>query len=64
MSICSKDIERKLNSDYDFVTNLSKMTGDNPNLDLININAYIKFGKIISICSQDVENEIMNKIQP
>ena len=29
----------------------------NPNLDLNNINAYTKFGEIISICSQDIERK-------
>ena len=28
---------------------------NNPNLDLININALYKFGEIQSICSQDIE---------
>ena len=36
------------------VTNLRKMTGNNPNLhvhvDLVNMNSYIKFGEIMSIC--------------
>ena len=27
------------------------------NLDPMNINAYIKFGEILSICSQDIECE-------
>ena len=27
----------------------------NSNLDLININAYTKFGEILSICSQNIE---------
>ena len=27
------------------------ITGNNPNLDIVNINAYTKFGEIISICS-------------
>ena len=31
---------------------------NNPNLDLININAYTKFGEILSICSQDIECKI------
>ena len=40
-------------------TKLQKMTGNNPNLDLVNINAYIKFGEtpidlVLSICSQDI----------
>ena len=33
------------------------MTGNNPNLDLVDINAHTKFGQIISICSQDIERE-------
>ena len=32
---------------------------NNPRLDLINMNVYIKFWKILSICSQDIEG---NKI--
>ena len=33
------------------------MSCDNPNVDLVNINAYIKFGEILSICSQDIERK-------
>ena len=33
------------------------MTGNNPNIDCANINAYIKFGEIPSICSQDIERK-------
>ena len=33
------------------------MTGNSPNLDLININAYIKFGEILSIYFQDIERK-------
>ena len=29
---------------------LQKITSNNPNLDLVNINAYTKFGEILSIC--------------
>ena len=29
----------------------------NPNQDLVNINAYAKFGQILSICSQDIERK-------
>ena len=32
-----------------------KKTGNNSNLDLANMNAYIKFGEFLSICSQDIE---------
>ena len=31
------------------------MTGNNPNLDIVNMYAYIKFGEILSICSPDIE---------
>ena len=40
---------------HNSVTKLRKMTGNNPNLYLVNINAYIKFGQILSIRSQDNE---------
>ena len=33
---------------------------DNPELELVNMNAHIKFGEIMSICSQAIErNEIL-----
>ena len=31
------------------------MTGNNPNLDLVNMNAFIKVGEILSISSQNFE---------
>ena len=33
------------------------MTCNNPKLDLVNMNAYIKFGETLSICSQDIERK-------
>ena len=33
------------------------MIYNNPNLDLVNINAYKKFGKILSFCSLDMEQK-------
>ena len=39
------------------VLNLRKIMRTNPNLDLININAYMKFGQIIFISSQDIERK-------
>ena len=33
------------------------MTGINHNLDLVNMNDYIKFGQTLSICSQDIERK-------
>ena len=37
--------------------NLQKMTCTDPKIDVANINAYIKFGEILSICSQDIERK-------
>ena len=34
-----------------------KMTGKNPKLDLVNVNAHTKFGQILSIGSQDIERK-------
>ena len=36
---------------------LAKMMCSNPNVDLVNMDAYIKFGEILSICSQDFEGK-------
>ena len=36
---------------------MQKMSCDNPNIDLVNMNAYIKFGEILSISSQDIERK-------
>ena len=33
------------------------MTWNNPKLHLVNMNVYIKFGEILSICSQDIEQK-------
>ena len=33
------------------------MTGNNPKLDLVNVNVHTKFGQILSICSQDIERK-------
>ena len=42
---------------HNSVTNLQKVTVNNPNLDFVNKNDYIKFGQILSICSQDIERK-------
>ena len=62
LSICSQDIEWKQNSGinqgpYYSGTNLQKIMSNTPNLDLVNINAHIKFGEFLSICSQDIEQK-------
>ena len=36
---------------------LRKMTGNNPRLDLVNVNVHTKFGQILSIRSQDIERK-------
>ena len=37
--------------------NVLKMTCNNPKLDLARMNAYIKFGEILPIGSQDMERK-------
>ena len=45
---------------HDSGTNVKKMMCDNPKLDLVNMNAYIKFGENISVSSQNMSgNEII-----
>ena len=41
------------------------MTGNNPKLDLVNVDVHTKFGQILSIRSQDIErkNEILTSIK-
>ena len=36
-------------------TSLRNLSFYDPNLDIINVNLYTKFGKILSISSQDIE---------
>ena len=36
---------------------LRKMTGNNPKLDLVNDDMHTKFGRILSIRSQDIEQK-------
>ena len=40
---------------HNSLTNLQKMTANNPNVDFVSINSYIKFCQNMSICSQDIE---------
>ena len=40
------------------------MTGNNPKLDLVNVDVHTKFGQILSIRSQDIERkEILTSIK-
>ena len=36
---------------------LQKMAGQNPKLDLVNVDVHTKYGQILSICSQDIEQK-------
>ena len=36
---------------------LRKMTGNNPKLDLVNVEVHTKFGQILLICSQYIEGK-------
>ena len=38
-------------------TSVRKMLSNNPNVDLVNINAYIKFGEVLLICCQAIERK-------
>ena len=42
--------------------NLRKMMYINPNVDLVNINEYTKFGQILSIGSEDIEQKLNSDI--
>ena len=68
LSIRSQGIERKQNSDvnigpskgnkgHNSIKILRKMMGNNPKLDLVNVDLHTKFGQILSICSQDNERK-------
>ena len=56
-SICSQDIEQKLNSDVNQVAKLRKMTIYNPNVDLVNDSVYTKFGLSKSVLKIFNKNE-------
>ena len=42
---------------HNTVTNVQKITANNPNIELVSINSYIKFGQNLSICSKDIERK-------
>ena len=46
-----------ITKDHNCVVYLQKLTRNNPNLDLVNVNAYGKFYLILSIHSQDIEQK-------
>ena len=52
-----KDIERKRNSGEIKGKNELKIICNNPNLDIVNINAHKTFGKNLSFYSKDIERK-------
>ena len=54
--LSGNEILRSING-RNSVANLRNLTLYNPNLDLINVNVYTKFGQILSIGSQDIERK-------
>ena len=46
-----------VNQGHNSSTNMLKRMCNNPKLDLVNMNAYIKFGENLSICSQNIEGK-------
>ena len=46
----NQDIVKSING-HNYITNFRKMTGNNPNLDLVNIKTHKRFGQILSISS-------------
>ena len=57
LSILSGNIILTSIKGHNSLTNLRKITDNNPNVDLVSINSYIKFGQNLSICSQDIERK-------
>ena len=49
LKIMSENEKVKSIMGHNSVTNLRKMTNNNPNLHLVNINGHTKFGQILSI---------------
>ena len=42
---------------HNLIANLRNLTLYNPNIDIINVNVYAKFGIIISFCSKDINSD-------
>ena len=57
LKILSGNEIRKSIKGHNSVKMLRKMTGNNPKLDLVNDNVHTKFGRILSIRSQDIERK-------
>ena len=55
LKILSSNVILTLIKANNSLTNLQKMTANNPNEDLVSINSYIIFGEIRSVSSHDIE---------
>ena len=55
--ILSGNIILKSIKGHNSLKKLRKITANNPNVDQVSINSYIKFGQHLSICSQDIERK-------
>ena len=44
---------------HNSLIDLRKMTANNPNVDLVSINSYIKVVQNLSICSKDIEKKLI-----
>ena len=57
LKILSENEKVKSIKRHNSVTNLRKITNNNPNLHLVNINSHTKFGKILSLSSYNIERK-------
>ena len=57
VKILSRNEIWTLIKDHNSGTNVQKITCNNPKLDLVNMNANIKFDEILSIGCQDIERK-------
>ena len=57
LKILSRNKILTLIKGHNSVKILPKMTGDNPKLDLNNVDVHINFGQILSVCSRDIERK-------
>ena len=57
LKILSENEILTLTKGHNSVKILRKMTGNNPKLDLVNVDVHIKFGQILSSHSQDIERK-------
>ena len=57
LKILSENEILTLTKGHNSVKILLKMMGNNPKLDLVNVDVHIKFGQILSSHSQDIERK-------